>query len=102
MVTQVTPIIASTANDTVDADKQIFKSSNADAVPNHNANDANIAGDDDDHEPIIRWERAAPPKFRRLVANNSNSKSRMTTEEIEERRATTRFVYLENMSSGTE
>jgi len=101
MVTQVTPIIATTANDNVDADKQIPASSAGD-VPNYNVKGATIAGDDADHEPIIRWERAAPPKFRRLVANNSNSKSRMTTEEIEERRATTRFVYLENMSSGTE
>jgi SAM-dependent methyltransferase/alkylated DNA repair dioxygenase AlkB len=52
---------------------------------------------EDDEEDSIRWERAAPPKFRRLLANSNSQKFKLTEEEIEERRDKTRFVYLDNV-----
>jgi alkylated DNA repair protein alkB family protein 8 len=52
---------------------------------------------EDDEEDSFRWERAAPPKFRRLLANSNSQKFKLTEEEIEERRGKTRFVYLDNV-----
>ncbi|KAL7499587.1 hypothetical protein ACHAWT_007200 [Skeletonema menzelii] len=45
----------------------------------------------------IRWERAAPPKFRRLLTNSNSQKFKLTEEEIEDRRGKTRFVYIDNV-----
>jgi len=49
-----------------------------------------------DDEPF-RWERAAPPKFRRLLTNSNSQKFKLTEEEIADRRGKTRFVYLDNV-----
>ena len=44
-----------------------------------------------------RWERAAPPKFRRLLINSNSKKFKLTEAEIEDRRSKTRFVYVDNV-----
>lgn len=41
----------------------------------------------DDHHHEVRWARAAPPKFQRIV----------NADDVEVRRADTRFVYVENV-----
>jgi alkylated DNA repair protein alkB family protein 8 len=51
----------------------------------------------DDKDDSIRWERAAPPKFRRLLTNSNSKNYKLTEEEIEIRRGQTRFVYFDNI-----
>ncbi|KAL7457868.1 hypothetical protein ACHAWC_011438 [Mediolabrus comicus] len=53
--------------------------------------------DADDVGDSIRWERAAPPKFRRLLVNSNSQKFKLSEEEIKDRRSKTRFVYVDNL-----